>query len=375
MIVDCHAHVFAHWQGACGHPSRAVHLKYLQKVVTRPAARAFRVRDGLEIKPTMLFRPDDNTWAGLTDVGFRVGRFGQLCFTYEGDDYYVQYLPVGMQELVCPPELMLAQMTNAAVDHCILQAGGGYGAMNDYNAHAQHQYPQKFSGLLHVDEALTDHADVQAEVDRAVNVLGLRGLYYAQDFSRHGYARNVNHPAFGAFWDRIVGYRLPVFIELSSTPTYDRTGYLANLLALDLLLVRYPAHRFLLVMGPPAGHFATSGHWEFPPEALTVYKRDNLQLEIMFPISWGARLGLPLSGGAAAHSRHARSLRRVETCVGIGHAQRRAFCTYRQCVDYVRKHCGFLTDDEKALILGGNAADLIGLNGQALRASSPSVSY
>jgi hypothetical protein len=118
MIVDCHAHVFEHWQGAGGHPSRAVHLKYLQKVVTRPAAKAFRVRDGREIKPTMLFRPDDNTWAGLTQVDFRAGRFGQLSFTYEGEDYYVQYLPVGMQELTCPPELMLAQMTYAAVDHC-----------------------------------------------------------------------------------------------------------------------------------------------------------------------------------------------------------------------------------------------------------------
>ena len=60
----------------------------------------------------MLFRPDDNTWAGLTDVDFRVGRFGQLGFTHEGEDYYVQYLPVGMQELVCPPELMLAQMND-----------------------------------------------------------------------------------------------------------------------------------------------------------------------------------------------------------------------------------------------------------------------
>ncbi|MEP6609838.1 MAG: hypothetical protein ABJA83_14340, partial [Burkholderiaceae bacterium] len=173
MIVDCHAHVFQHWQGACGHPSTAVHLKYLQKVVTRPAAKTFRVRDGREIKPSMLFRPDDNTWAGLTGVGFRVGRFGQLGFTHEGEDYYVQYLPVGMQELACPPELMLAQMTNAEVDHCILQAGGGYGAMNDYNAYVQHQYPQKFSGLLHIDEALADRADTLAEVDRAVDALGL----------------------------------------------------------------------------------------------------------------------------------------------------------------------------------------------------------
>ena len=58
----------------------------------------------------MLFREGDNTWAGLTDVDFRVGRFGQLAFTHEGEDYSVQYLPVGMQELACPPELMLAQM-------------------------------------------------------------------------------------------------------------------------------------------------------------------------------------------------------------------------------------------------------------------------
>ena len=151
MIVDCHVHVFQEWEGACGHPSGAIHLKYLQKVVTRPAARAFRARDGKEIRPAMLFRPGDNTWSGLTDVDFRVGRFGALCFTHEGEDYYVQYQPVGMQNIVCPPELMLAQMTNAGVDHCVLQAGGGYGAMNGYNAFAQHQYPAKFTGLLHVD--------------------------------------------------------------------------------------------------------------------------------------------------------------------------------------------------------------------------------
>jgi hypothetical protein len=37
------------------------------------------------------------------------------------------------------------------------------------------------------------------------------------------------------------------------------------------------------------------------------------------------------------------------------------FCTYRQCVDYVRKHCPFLTASEKDAVLGGNAAQLFGL--------------
>ena len=129
MIVDCHAHVFENWHGACGHPTVDVHLKYIQKNVTRPAAKTFRLRDGKPASAAMLFRPGDNTWAGLADVNFRIGRFGRLEFTRDGEDYAIQYMPVGMQTIEAPPEFMLAQMTYAGVDHVILQAGGGYGAM------------------------------------------------------------------------------------------------------------------------------------------------------------------------------------------------------------------------------------------------------
>jgi hypothetical protein len=45
MIIDCHAHVFQNWKDACGHPSIDIHLTYLQKIVTRPAAKTFRARD------------------------------------------------------------------------------------------------------------------------------------------------------------------------------------------------------------------------------------------------------------------------------------------------------------------------------------------
>ena len=366
MIVDCHAHVFQNWQGECGHPSSNVHLKYLQKVVTRPSARAFRVRDGKEIKPSMLFHPGQNTWDGLTDVSFRVGRYGQLAFTYEGDDYYVQYLPVGMQELVCPPELMLAQMTVAGVDHCILQAGGGYGAMNDFNSFSQNQYPDKFTGLLNVDESLGDRPQVLAEVDRAVKVLGLKGLYFAQDFSRHGYSRNIDHDDFRPFWEKISGYGLPVFIELSSTPNYDRASYLSNLVALDALLVRYPSTRFLLVMGPPVGHFGSSGSWEFPNEVINTYKRDNLQIEVMFPISWGGVWDYPYPQ-AQELIRGMRDLFGASKLIwGSDMPNVERFCTYKQCVDYVLKYCTFLSLAEKELILGANAVELLGLKNKFL---------
>ena len=34
------------------------------------------------------------------------------------------------------------------------------------------------------------------------------------------------------------------------------------------------------------------------------------------------------------------------------------FCTYRQCVDYVRRHCDFLSPDEKEMILSKNIIEL-----------------
>src|SRR5205085_274037 len=140
--------------------------------------------------------------------------------------------------------------------------------MNDFNAFTQSAFPKEFTGLLHIDEAIADRAEVLAEVDRARNTLGLQGLYYSHDFSRHGYARNLDHDAFRPFWDKIAAYRLPAFVELSQTPNYDRPSYVANLMALDRVMQRHPALRFVLVMGPPVAHFAGSGRWDFPPEVL-----------------------------------------------------------------------------------------------------------
>jgi predicted TIM-barrel fold metal-dependent hydrolase len=37
------------------------------------------------------------------------------------------------------------------------------------------------------------------------------------------------------------------------------------------------------------------------------------------------------------------------------------FCTYRQCLDYIRKHCAFMTAAEKDAVLGGNVGALFNL--------------
>ncbi|MEP7085080.1 MAG: hypothetical protein ABI854_10115, partial [Betaproteobacteria bacterium] len=121
--------------------------------------------DGAEMASSGLFRNRDFTWNGFTDANFSVGQFGQLNFTLEGEDYYIQYMPVAMKDMDVPPESLIAHMMAARVDHCVLQAGGAYGAMNDYNAFAQNQYPDRFTGLMNFDEGIADSPEVLAQAD------------------------------------------------------------------------------------------------------------------------------------------------------------------------------------------------------------------
>lgn len=360
MIVDSHAHVFQNWHTLCGHDTKGNHLKYLQKNMTRPSALVQRARDGAVVKQRLLFREGDNGWSGLRDdVDFRVGPYGRLEFTVEGEDYYVQYMPVGMQTIESPPEFMIAQMDYAGVDHCVLQAGMSYGVMNDYNAFAQSQYPHRFTALMNVEEPQAYTQPWLDEVRRAHEQLHMRGIYFQLDtFSRYGFEWAFDDKRMEPFWELIASLRIPVFIEASAVPNYDEASYVANMQRLDGLLTRYPDMRWLLVMGVPAGPFAKNGNYELPEEVDRTYRRDNLQIELTYPIMWGGVWDYPYPE-AQALIRDLRDRYGASKLIwGSDMPNVERFCTYTQCVDYVRRYCDFLSSAEKDQVLGDNLVEL-----------------
>ena len=88
-------------------------------------------------------------------------------------------------------------------------------------------------------------------------------------------------------------------------------------------------------MGPPVAHFGASGRWDFPPEVLAAYKRDNLQMEVMFPITWGGRWDYPYPE-AQDLIRGMRDLFGAGKLVwGSDMPNVERFCTYKQSLDYV----------------------------------------
>jgi predicted TIM-barrel fold metal-dependent hydrolase len=362
MIIDCHAHVFQSWEGQCGHASSEIHRTYIQKVQTRTNADVIRVRDGARFSGALLFDPMDNTWAGLKDVNLRVGKNGRIDFTIDGDDYYSQYMPVGMQEIVAPPELMLQNMQIAGVDHTILQTGWGYGAMNDYNAFAQNQYPDKFTALLNVDEPRAYTPECVKEFDRAHQKLGLKGVYFAlEPFARYGTDVRFDEDLYAEFWSKIDAAKLPVFFEPTAFPTYDAQGYIRNLTKLKTLMDRYRNIRWVLVMGPPVGFFGISGEWQFPDELQATYRHENLFIEVMFPISWGGKWDYPYPE-AQALTKGMRDLFGASKLIwGSDAPNVERFCTYKQSLDYVRNYCSFLSASEKDAILGENIREVMSI--------------
>jgi predicted TIM-barrel fold metal-dependent hydrolase len=362
VIVDCHHHVFQHWIGPCGHVSREVHAKYIQKMLTRTVAPVIRQRDGAPADTSALFRTGENGWSGLNDVDIRVGRFGQLEFTADGEDHVTQYMPVGMQEFVAPPELMLAQMAYVGVNHCILQAGGAYGAMTDYNAFVQHQHPDKATGLMWVDEATAGSPEGLADVERACRDLGLRGIYYnLEGFARYDFAWAMDDSRFDPFWEKLNDLGIILCIELSAGPSYDEAGYVISLRRLGRILNRFPELPCHLAMGPPVQYFARNGCWELPDEVTRVYRRDNVLVEVMFPITWGGVWDYPYPEARALIRNFRDQFGAEKMMWGSDMPNVERFCTYRQSLDYVRRYCEFLIGREMDLILGGNAARLYGL--------------
>ena len=121
-------------------------------------------------------------------------------------------------------------------------------------------------------------------------------------------------------------------------------------------------------MCPPVGFFAMSGHYEFPPEALAVYRHENLVMEVMFPITYGGIWDYPYPEAQTLLQDMCKLFGSDRIMWGSDMPNVERFCTYKQSLDYVRRYCEFLTAREKDLILGDTCATFYGVKQPAATA-------
>lgn len=350
MLVDAHAHAFPRLGAGAGFGSPDHHRRYLQRHMSTHPQGGRRARDNAPV-PGAALADGQTDLDALPEVGFRVADFGRLEWEHAGELAYIQFLPPHLEDTTARPERMLAQMQYLGVDRALLQSGKLYGITNQYLADVVRRWPDRFRACATVDEA---RADEQVDVlVQAVRDLGLSALYFSNDgFAAVGYERHFDDQRYLPFWEAVEALRIPVCWDIRFAVRRAHHDYMAEAARLRRQLRRFPGIENVLTHGLPASAFAGGA---IPDELWATLREPNLSVELLFPLLHGATWEYPYDEARPiVRDLHAR-LGAAALLWGSDMPNVERSCTYRQSLDYLRRHCDFISAADMALIVGGNA--------------------
>jgi predicted TIM-barrel fold metal-dependent hydrolase len=357
-IVDSHVHIFPYLDEPCGFGSQAEHRQFLQLYMATHGEPVRRLSDHAQVRRQTLHDGRLDGPASLRQVDFRVGRFGRLEWTAEGQDLYLQFFPPSLQDMASPPELMLQQMVRAGVDRAVLQNARLYGRLNEYFAEAVRAYPDRFIGLADIDEA---RASTPAQIDtlrHAIRDLGLRGLYYAnRALIMASYAHMFDDPVFDSLWEEVRDLGIPVFWEIVGIPDPAKTEDLLR----EIERLNRWAERWPSIPGVWTHGFAPDVLERMPASLAQLLGRDQLTIEILYPIHWARTHDYPFPELRSALETLYRRVGGERLIWGSDMPNVERNCTYRQSLDYVRVlTSGWLPSADLDRILGLTVLRLLG---------------
>jgi predicted TIM-barrel fold metal-dependent hydrolase len=353
-VVDSHAHIFPYLGGASGFASVAEHRRFQQLYMATHGEPVRRLRDHAVVGGRTLYAGDLTHAADLREVDFRVGRFGRFEWTIDdGEDVYLQFFPPSLQGMDSPPEFMLQQMARAGVDRAVLQNARPYGRLNHYFAEAVRAYPDKFIGLADIDEANADSVREIEGLRRAVQELGMRGLYYAnRALIMADYARMFDDGAFDPLWEEVRGLRIPVFWEIVGV---------GELLGEIERLNRW-ARRWPDIPGVWTHGFAPELLERMPAPLADLLAREQFSVEVLYPIHWARNHEYPFGELRPALQTLYRRVGGERLVWGSDMPNVERNCTYRQSLEYLRINAeGWLPAADLDRILGLNVLRVLGL--------------
>lgn len=294
------------------------------------------------------------------DVSFRVGKFGRWEWEKGGRQCWLQRFPTIMNEMAWTPEQLIAVMDENQVDMALLQAGDYM--QRDYElgyfGRVVKEHPDRFVASATIDYDIT--ADTKY---RAAELEKLRACVDEWGCSAvvHGFpvAQPMDDELFSPFWKALEELSLP---HIFSTGFNTKEKYLEQLQKIEWVARRYPGVK--CVISHSGGNIRPKGHPEYtgqPADMLPLLALSNVFFEVGYVLAyedwnqWGRDYEYP-------YPVDLRLVRDIYQEVG---ASRMLWssdvpnclrtCTYRQHLDLVRLHYDFMSAEDRAGVLGGNA--------------------
>ena len=192
-VFDAHVHCFPPLSEDTG--DIAARLAETQHHIRFAGATDIRrTRNDAPIGEPVLVGEGDGI-SRLPNVDFRIGRYGRVEFTIDGEDYYYQLFTPSLWDNSCPADYMITQMDYAGVDRALLQSDRMYGRLDDFLADCIRRYPDRLVALAQVDEWRGGSPKQVERVRRQIEEYGFSGLYFSTSgFFHCDFEFGVNDP-------------------------------------------------------------------------------------------------------------------------------------------------------------------------------------
>ncbi len=141
----------------------------------------------------------------------------------------------------------------------------------------------------------------------------------------------------------------------------SREAYLEEHRTLLRWMERYPDTDVTITHGLPWLAFMEDGEFAFPEETWEVFKSPRCHLQLLVPIMMGSVWEHPWKESEATIKECVDRIGADRLMWGTDMPLTARYCTYKQALDQFRVHCDFLSNSERADILGGTAARVMRL--------------
>ena len=362
MIIDAHAHTFPRLGTPSGEDPVEVQLRLLQHHTYFHIQGWHRKSNGQPLRRQLLFDGVNPGINGMYDVNFRIGEYGRLEFTFEGEDYWLQWLPPCYQQGEFPPAILTTYMDYVGVDKAVLCPTHFYGELNAYTSGCVRRYPDRLVGIAAIREWKASQPSEIARLTRAVEELGLRGLHFTTEcLCITDFQDDWSSAKYDPLWKEVRRLRIPIFWDIFSwgndpwgqwqketrrlTDWARRYSDIPSLVTHGLPVMRWPHDRY---------------HIEVPEIVWELFHCPNIYVEVMLPGQMGAEYEYPYPAGCTLLKQLYQGLGPYKFVWGSDMPTIERRVTYKQSLDYLKK-CDFLGEEEYRLLVGGNVARLLGL--------------
>jgi predicted TIM-barrel fold metal-dependent hydrolase len=251
-------------------------------------------------------------------------------------------------------EVLLGYMEYNDVDKAVIIQNPCYGDQREYVADIVKNYPEKFVGIGMLDPR--DKSNIEKEIDTLVNEFKFKGVKMEIPDTPF----MLDDPEYSSIWEKVMENDCFVVIDLGwgeGLYAYDH-----NIDRLKNVLKKYPNIKMVLP------HLGVSRLWDinqkypFPKLQETFSLLDINKENLWFDCSAVAEFE---PDGEYPYYRSQEIIKTIKERWGMDRIMwgtdfptHLKHSTYRQFLDFVIKHCDFLTESDLEMVLGKNAIEV-----------------